>query len=92
MLGIQKPNSPQPVAVLGCDIDANDQRQDYLRARLTRDKTGVLIATPFPKQDSSMLALFCAADCLVVRSPHAPLARTGDLVEIVPLTDSLLCI
>lgn len=85
MLGIRQKDSPLPVAALGCDINANDQRQDYLRARLTRDKTGVLIATPFPKQDSSMLALFCAADCLVVRAPLAPLARTGDLVEIVPL-------
>jgi molybdopterin molybdotransferase len=92
LLGIRRSDSPQPVAVLGCDIDANDQRQDYLRARLTRDKAGVLIATPFPKQDSSMLALFCAADCLVVRPPHAPLARIGDLVAIVPLTDAILCI
>jgi molybdopterin molybdotransferase len=89
MLGIRRPESPKPVAVLGCDLDANDQRQDYLRARLTRDHTGVLIATPFPKQDSSMLALFCAADCLVVRPPYAPLAHAGEMVEIVPLSDSL---
>lgn len=90
MLGIRRPETLKPVAVLGCDLDANDQRQDYLRARLTRDDTGVPIATPFPKQDSSMLALFCAADCLVVRPPHAPLAHAGELVEIVPLSDALL--
>jgi molybdopterin molybdotransferase len=91
LLGIRRLGSPQPVAVLGCDIDANDQRQDYLRARLTRDKAGVLVATPFPKQDSSMLVLFCAADCLVVRPPHAPSAHIGDLVEIVPLADTIVC-
>jgi molybdopterin molybdotransferase len=92
MLDIRGVDCPQPVAVLGCDIDANDQRQDYLRARLVHDKAGVLIATPFPKQDSSMLSQFCTADCLVVRPPRAPLARIGELVPIVPLTDAISCI
>ena len=87
MLDLRDPDGPRPSAILGCDVAANDQRQDYLRARLSRERNGALVATPFDKQDSSMLALFCAADCLVVRPPHAPPARTGDLVEIVPLAD-----
>jgi molybdopterin molybdotransferase len=92
MLDIRRVDSPQPVAVLGCDINANDQRQSYLRARLTHDKAGVLVATPFKEQDSSMLAQFCTADCLVVRPPHAPFARIGDLVPILPLTDASYCV
>ena len=43
-------------ALLGRDIAANDQREDYLRARLEEREDGTLIATPVTKQDSSLLA------------------------------------
>ena len=64
---------------------ANDRRQDYLRATLARDTDGALIATPFEKQDSAMLARFVAADCLIVRPPNAPAAKQGDIAEIILL-------
>jgi molybdopterin molybdotransferase len=32
-----------------------------------------------------MLSLLAKADCLVVRPPHAPAAKAGDTVEIIPL-------
>ena len=67
-------------AALGRDLDANDQRQDYLRSQVERREDGALIATPFAKQDSSMLRLLAEAGGLVVRPPHAPPARTGDTV------------
>jgi len=41
--------------VLGRDLKENDEREDYLRASLTRREDGTLVATPFPLQDSSML-------------------------------------
>ena len=72
-------------ASLGADVRENDEREDYLRATLTRDESGALIATPFPKQDSSMLSLLVKAQCLVVRPPHAPAALQGTAVEIIPL-------
>ena len=72
-------------ASLGADVGENDERQDYLRATLTRDESGALIATPFAKQDSSMLSLLVKAQCLVVRPPHAPAAARGTAVEIIPL-------
>ena len=72
-------------ASLGADVAANDERQDYLRAALRRDGDGTLVATPFPKQDSSMLSLLVKAQCLVVRPPHAPAAPQGAAVDIISL-------
>jgi molybdopterin molybdotransferase len=73
--------------VLGRALKANDERQDYLRATLTRRDDGTLIATPFPQQDSSMLVPLAAADCLVVRPPFAPSAAAGTGCEFVKLQD-----
>ena len=42
-------------ALLGRDLDANDRREDYLRARLERREDGALIATPVNHQDLSLL-------------------------------------
>ncbi|HEU0160754.1 MAG TPA: gephyrin-like molybdotransferase Glp, partial [Hyphomicrobiaceae bacterium] len=63
-------------ARLGCDLPANDERQDYLRATLAAGANG-LIATPLPNQDSSLMAPLARADCLLIRAPHAPAAATG---------------
>lgn len=75
-----------PTARLTADLSRNDERQDYLRARLSRDDADGLLATPLGKQDSSMLAAFANADCLIVRPPHAPPAVSGDPVEYLTLT------
>ena len=72
-------------AVLGEPLAANDQRQDYLRATLTRTAAGELQATHFAAQDSSMFATLARADCLIVRPPHAPPAGAGERVTIIRL-------
>ncbi len=72
-------------AVLGSGMGANDQRQDYVRATLARGDQGQLVATPFPKQDSSMQRVFAAADCLIIRPPHAPASETGQQVPVLLL-------
>lgn len=69
-------------AVAGENLRANDQRQDYLRATLTH-RDGHWIATPFATQDSSMLSSLAAADCLIVRAPHAQAVESGDRVDIL---------
>jgi molybdopterin molybdotransferase len=74
-------------ALLGRDIGANDQREDYLRARLDERDDGSLIATPVTKQDSSLLANLAAAQALVVRLPFAPAAKAGSTVEILRLPE-----
>jgi molybdopterin molybdotransferase len=84
MLGLSDPDGRRH-AYLGCDLAQNDRREDYLRATLTTDENGRPVATPFPKQDSSMMSLLAKSGCLVIRKPHAPPAKRGDSVEIVPL-------
>ena len=71
-------------AVLGCDLPANDERADYLRATLTQGPGGE-VATPFPQQDSSMLVPLAKAQCLLVREPHDPAARAGSRCNILKL-------
>ena len=68
--------------MLGRDLPANDERADYMRATLARRDDGTLVATPFPVQDSSMLVPLAAADCLVVRAPHAPAAAAGSSLRL----------
>ncbi|HEY6258295.1 MAG TPA: gephyrin-like molybdotransferase Glp [Xanthobacteraceae bacterium] len=75
---------PEP-AVLGCDLPENDERTDYLRATLRPGPDGSQIATPHPLQDSSMLVPLAAADCLLIRAPHAPAARAGSPCAILKL-------
>src|SRR6266545_2760393 len=72
-------------ARLGCDLPANDERADYLRATLAIGPDGVPIATPAPVQDSFMLMLLARADCLLVREPHAPPAKAGERCSIIRL-------
>lgn len=72
-------------AVLGSGMRFNDQRQDYIRATLARSDQGQLVATPFPKQDSSMQRVFAEADCLIIRPPHAPVADAGEQVQVLLL-------
>jgi molybdopterin molybdotransferase len=86
MLGKAEDGRPPATALLGCDLGENDSREDYLRSRLSFDGAGRMIATPYPKQDSSMLSLMAAADCLVVRPPRAPAIKSGTAVEIVLLS------
>jgi molybdopterin molybdotransferase len=78
---------PLARARLGTDLAANDQRQDYLRAACSLNEAGDTIATPFGKQDSSMLSRLAKADCLIVRAPHAAAAKAGDRVEIIRLAE-----
>lgn len=74
-------------ARLGRDVTANDQREDYLRARLERGSDGGWIATPVNQQDSSLLGKLAAAQGLVVRPPFAPAAKAGTLVDILRLPE-----
>ncbi len=73
---------PTESAVLGCDLPANDERADYLRATL-QNNSEALVATPFPIQDSSMMVPLAKADCLVIREPYAPAAAAGSRCAIV---------
>lgn len=85
MLGLEPAAAQDEHAVLGRDLPANDRRQDYLRAELAASESDAPVATPFERQDSSMLSRLARADCLVIRPPEAPAAKAGDAIRIIRL-------
>jgi molybdopterin molybdotransferase len=74
-------------ALLGRDLSPNDQREDYLRARLEARADGALIAVPVTNQDSSLLGNLAAARALLIRPPFAPAATTGAPIEFLRLPE-----
>ena len=74
-------------ALLGRDLAANDQREDYLRARLEQHEDGTLTAVPVNHQDSSLLGNLAAAGALVIRPPFAPPASKGSRCEFLRLPE-----
>jgi molybdopterin molybdotransferase len=85
LLGL--PGDPPSVGTVlaGVDLPANDHRADHLRATIAPDAAGNLVATPFPVQDSGMLARLAWADGLVLRAPHAPAVARGTAVQAILL-------
>ena len=71
-------------------LAANDKRQDYVRARLSRDSDGTLKAETFSRQDSSMMQVFARSDCLIIRAPFAPEAKAGTICDILILRQPVL--
>lgn len=92
LLGAGETALPRITATLGADLPANDRREDYLRATVATGPAGETIATPFAKQDSSMLSLLARADGLLVRAPHAPAVKAGAPVQVIGLRQSLLAV
>jgi molybdopterin molybdotransferase len=88
--GVAPSEEPPPTARLGAAVPKNDGRQDYLRSRLARAADGTLEVFPFEVQDSSMMRLLAAADCLVVRPPEAPALAAGATVPIVRFPAGML--
>lgn len=67
-------------APLGIEMEANGPRQHYMRAQWRDDAL-----VPFDSQDSSLLSVLAQAEALIVRPPHAPAAKAGDLVDYLTL-------
>src|SRR6478735_2362096 len=74
-------------ALVGRDLAANDQREDYLRARLETRADGALVAVPVSHQDSSLLGNLAAARALLIRPPFAPAAAKGSPCELLRLPE-----
>lgn len=83
-LGHLAPRNRQVEALTTAVLKANDHRQDYLRATLSRDDHGRWLASAYGKQDSSMMKIFSTSDALIMREPHAPeLAEGGPCQAIL---------
>lgn len=85
LAGLADGGLPTTEARLGASVAANDQRADHLRATLAVDEAGGFVATPFDRQDSSLLRLLTGAGCLILRPPHAPALEAGATVVVVRL-------
>ena len=77
-------DTSQP-AILGCNVQANDKRQDYLRANAIFTNNGLPVVTPFAMQDSSMLSALSNANALLIREPFAKAGKEGDLCRVIKL-------
>jgi molybdopterin molybdotransferase len=85
LLGLLEPASPSPEAVLAEALEANGPRAHYMRAASDWTAAGERRVKPLPSQDSSLMASFARADCLIVRPPDAPSLTRGERVRIIPL-------
>jgi molybdopterin molybdotransferase len=80
MLGLGHAARPTMKAPLAHAIEANGERKHYCRAILAPD--GLHIAK---RQDSSLLSILANANALVIRDIYAPQARSGDMLEYLPI-------
>jgi molybdopterin molybdotransferase len=87
LLGLPGAAAPVRRVVTGVALAANDRRADHLRATLSVDTDGRMVATPAGMQDSSMLATLARADALVLRAPFAPAVAAGAEVEAILLAE-----
>lgn len=72
-------------AVLGTPLPATGERQEFPRARLTRDEVGRTLVLAQKDQDSSLNSVLSQSDALIVRPSHAPPAQAGELTKILRL-------
>lgn len=85
MLDLATKARPEPEAVLGQALEANGEREHYMRAVSTWREDGARIVRLLPSQDSSLVAALAEADCLIVRPPYGPALGSGARVRIIPL-------
>jgi molybdopterin molybdotransferase len=86
MIGLSGDAPATEPARLAAAMKANDQREDYVRAALSRDVDG-WVAMPYSVQDSGMLRNLARADALIRRPAHQGALAEGARVEIIRLED-----
>jgi molybdopterin molybdotransferase len=65
-------------------LAANGPREHWMRAKLDFADGGIAVR-PYRDQDSSLITVFAGADALLKRSPGAPAADAGEVVEVALL-------
>lgn len=80
MLGLPAQATPRQSAILAAALPANGPREHYIRARHMPD--GVVA---FDKQDSSLLTVLSASDCLIVQPSGDGPRCIGEMVQIIPI-------
>jgi len=80
MLGLGCAPAPRLKTTLSQDMRANGPREHYMRAILGEDGLRA-----FGRQDSSLLHVLADANALLVRAPHDPPRKAGEVVEYIAL-------
>ena len=81
MLGVKGDYPVYERAILEGKLNTNDQRLDFVRAKLSY-KENVSYVKPIDKQDSSMITEFSLSNCLIVRPPYDISRLSGEFVTI----------
>ncbi|AVA21621.1 molybdopterin molybdotransferase MoeA [Rhizobium sp. LEGMi198b] len=89
-LALLPPVKREAMARTTVTLAANDQRQDYIRATLTKSADGGWLVEPFSKQDSSMMKVFSRSDCLIIRPPRTPELVAGSPCPVLLLRPELM--
>ena len=79
-------SSLQFLMPLAVDLGINDQRQDYIRAKIII-KDDVQVILPAPRQDSSMMSVLATSNALIVRPPFDRAKATGEFVSVFLIPD-----
>lgn len=82
-LGLPAGERRRQRARLMCELPENGPREHYMRAEML-EGNDLPEVTPFPNQDSSLLTRLARSNCYLVRPPHQPALREGDVVEVLP--------
>ena len=72
-------------ARLSHPLPQNGSREHWMRAKLTYADGGITVE-PYRDQDSSLVSVFAMSDALLRRSPGAPAAAAGEVVDVLPLS------
>jgi len=83
--GLPGDGLPIEQALAAVALPANDRRQDYLRATLSTDAAGSVLASPLTLQDSSMSSALAEAHALIIRPPFAEAVPAGGPIRIIRL-------
>jgi molybdopterin molybdotransferase len=80
LLGLGAAPAPRESARLAAALPANGPREHYMRALQSGDRVSA-----FARQDSALLSVMAAANCLLVRPPHDPALAEGATVQVIRL-------
>ena len=85
MMGRKALFHPTQQALLGKDTKKKGTRENYLRATLSRDAQGRLVAMPYKNQSSALFGTMQRSDCLVVFPGELGFLAEGSEVTCVHL-------
>jgi molybdopterin molybdotransferase len=83
LAGDRSPPHRMEILALDAPLSANDQRQDYVRAKIVEGRV-----RPWSRQDSGELKPLAHADVLIVRPPFDVARDKGDRVDVLLLDEA----